>query len=139
MLLSSQWITASWAIQSLVMLWIAGKLESEFLRQVAYLLYAIVSVTFRVCRSAATVSAARRPDLPLVDYLRQMVERLMIFGMPVASLAGAGWLLRQAAAEPLLPVGRDNDVGPWIGRALGHRGDCGGGGGHDVLWPCTWN
>ena len=46
LVLSSQWITASWAIQALVMLWIAGKLESEFLRQVVYLLYAIVLCRF---------------------------------------------------------------------------------------------
>ncbi len=46
LLLSHQWITPCWAIQALVMLWIAGKLESEFLRQVAYVLYAIVLVRF---------------------------------------------------------------------------------------------
>ena len=28
----------------------------------------------------------------------------------------AGWLLRKEPPKALLPVGRDNDVGPWIGR-----------------------
>jgi uncharacterized membrane protein len=34
----------------------------------------------------------------------------------VASLAGAGWLLRKSPPQALLPVGRDNDIDPWIGR-----------------------
>src|SRR5262249_45033738 len=42
LLLSREWITVSWAIQAFVMLWIAGKLQSEFLRHAAYLLYLIV-------------------------------------------------------------------------------------------------
>ena len=46
LLLSNEWVTASWAIQALVMLWIAGKLESEFSRQASYLLYAIVLLRF---------------------------------------------------------------------------------------------
>ena len=39
LLLSNEWITVSWAIQALVMLWVAEKLNSQFLRHVAYLLY----------------------------------------------------------------------------------------------------
>ena len=59
LLLSHQWITASWAIQALVMLWIAGKLESEFLRQVAYVLYAIVLVRFGFVDLRTQYSGAR--------------------------------------------------------------------------------
>ncbi|HLQ45363.1 MAG TPA: DUF2339 domain-containing protein, partial [Planctomycetaceae bacterium] len=46
LLLSHEWITVSWAIQAFVMLWIAGKLNSEFLRHVAYVLYLIVMGRF---------------------------------------------------------------------------------------------
>ena len=46
LVLSREWITVSWAIQAFVMLWLAGKLKSEFLRQVAYLLYGIVLLRF---------------------------------------------------------------------------------------------
>ncbi len=37
-------------------------------------------------------------------------------GIPVTSFAGAGWLLNQAPSKPVLAVGRENDVGPWLGR-----------------------
>ncbi len=114
--LSSEWITASWALQALVMLWIAGKLESEFLRQIAYLLYAFVLVRFGAVDLRQQYFAAAAADLPMVDYLWQMLERVVMLGIPIGSLAGAGWLLRRTPPKPLLPVGDGNDVRPWIGR-----------------------
>lgn len=116
LVLSSQWITASWAIQALVMLWIAGKLDSEFLRQVSYLLYAIVLLRFGIMdlRDEYFLTAAK--EIPMADYLWEMIQRLVSMGVPIASLAGAGWLLRKAPPKASLAVGRDNDVEPWIGR-----------------------
>src|SRR5262249_16999828 len=38
LLLSQEWITVSWAIQALVILYLADKLKSEFLRHAAFLL-----------------------------------------------------------------------------------------------------
>ena len=35
LVLSREWITVSWSIQALVMLWIAGRLNSQFLRNLA--------------------------------------------------------------------------------------------------------
>ena len=46
LLLSRSWITVSWAVQALVMLWLADKLKSAFLRQVAFLLYGLVLFRF---------------------------------------------------------------------------------------------
>ena len=116
LLLSSQWVTASWAIQALVMLWIAGKLNSEFLRQVSYLLYAIVLCRFGVVDLHRQYFGAAVMDVPVMDYLWQMLTRLTVLGIPVASLAGAGWLLQKEPPRAFLPVGRENDVDPWIAR-----------------------
>ena len=115
LVLSSQWITASWAIQAVVMLWIAGKLESEFLRQISYLLYAIVLFRFGFVDLSSQYAGAAAMDVPMADYLRQMAVRLVMLGIPIASLASAGWLLRKEP-QALLPVGRGNDVAGWIGR-----------------------
>jgi uncharacterized membrane protein len=115
LLLSSQWVTASWALQALVMLWMAGKLESEFLRQVAYLLYAIVLVRFGFVDLRQQYFMAPAAEMPAADYVLQMLQRLVMFGVPVASLAGAGWLLRRSPAA-LVSVGAGNDVRPWVGR-----------------------
>lgn len=47
LMLSRAWITVSWAVEALVLLWIAGAIGSEFLRQVSYLVYGIVLSTLR--------------------------------------------------------------------------------------------
>jgi hypothetical protein len=119
--LSDQWITASWAIQALVMLWIAGKLESEFLRHIAYLLYAFVLGRFGLFdlqQQYFAGHAAGAMSLAAGDYLWSMVERLLEFGIPIASLAGGGWLLHRDPPKAFLTasVGRENDIAPWIGR-----------------------
>ena len=46
LLLSHEWITVSWAVQALVLLWIAGKLDSQFLRHASYVLYGLVIYRF---------------------------------------------------------------------------------------------
>jgi uncharacterized membrane protein len=110
--LSDEWITPCWAVQALVMLWIAGKLDSEFLRLVAYALYLIVLGRFGydLNQHYSTVET----NVALGVYFGQLVERLVIFGVPIASLAAAGWLV-QRSPNPAAPVGRENDIGPWIG------------------------
>ncbi len=115
LLLSSQWVTASWAIQALVMLWMAGKLQSEFLRNVAYLLYAIVLFRFGLVDLGHQYSGAVAMEMPVREYLWMMVERVMTFGIPIASLAGAGWLMRRSPPRALLPVGKENDVRQLVG------------------------
>jgi uncharacterized membrane protein len=117
--LSSQWITASWAIQALVMLWIAGKLESEFLRHTAYLLFVLVLGRFGLMdleRQYAGAGTLRLLETPLGDYLRLMFERIVSLGVPIGSLAAAGWLLRHDPPKSLLSVGRENDIGTWLPR-----------------------
>ena len=44
-------------------------------------------------------------------YLHQLVARLMILGVPIASLAAAGRLVRRPASAG--PVGRENDTAVW--------------------------
>jgi len=114
LLLSAQWITASWAIQALVMLWIAGKLGSQFLRHVAYVLYAIVLWRYAFIDLAAQYLTAVPEDLPPLDYLLQVVQRLVMFGVPIASLGAAYFLLhrRPPAAPAAVPAA--NDMRSWI-------------------------
>ncbi len=117
LLLSSQWITASWAVQALVLLWMAGKLNSEFLRHVAYLLYAIVlwRFSFIDLRSQYFLSQIE-PTMALGSYVLVMVERLVIFGVPLGAMAGAVKLLKRPDAATALALDRGNDVGGWIRR-----------------------
>jgi uncharacterized membrane protein len=116
LVLSREWITVSWAIQALVMLWMADKLKSAFLRQVAFLIYGMVLVRFGFidlpAQYARTFPAAAA--VPLGDYLIHLLERLVIFGVPIASIAGAYFLLKSPRAAGPLAVDEANDVPQWL-------------------------
>ncbi len=96
LLLSAEWVTVSWAIQALVMLWIAGKLPSEFLRHVAYGLYLIVAARFCFLDLPGQYSAElfRATGVSWVEFWSLALQRLTTLGIPILTMAGAfRWLL----------------------------------------------
>jgi uncharacterized membrane protein len=114
-LISHQWITVCWAIQAYVMLHIASKLKSEFLRQLTYLLYAIVLARFLfVDLTGQYWGVGVGPDVPMDEFLFHMLERLLVFGVPIASIAGAYYLLRTPLGAAKLVVDRASDVSAWV-------------------------
>ena len=122
LILSDEWITVSWAVQAFVMLWIAGKLNSQFLRHVSYLLYAIVLARFCFLDLPGQYHRSGTAVDPLLgEYLGQLLERLVIFGVPVASMAGACRLLKQPLATASLAVDKANDIGQWVRERLAVR------------------
>jgi len=118
LVLSKGWITVSWALQAFVMLWIASKMRSEFLRQLAYLLYLVVLVRFAVFdlddqfRGLST-------DFGAKEYFRHLVERLFVLGIPIGSFFAAGRLFSgdEEDGRPSL-VGDGNDIRPWFGQSV---------------------
>ena len=118
LLLSREWITVSWAVQAAVMLWVAGKLSSEFLRLVAYCLYFIVLGRFMFLDLPAQYGRAGLADLPVMDYLKQLAERLVMFGVPIASLALGYRMLAKPGQTVSFAVDKAADISGWIeGRA----------------------
>jgi len=116
LVLSREWITVSWAIQALVMLWVAGKLNSVFLRHIAFVLYLLVIGRFCFLdleRQYATRVIDVEP-MPLGKYLLMMLERLVVFGIPIASLAGAYRLLRAPAATASVAIDKASDMAEWV-------------------------
>jgi uncharacterized membrane protein len=131
--LSSQWITASWAIQAVVLLWVAGKLGSQFVRQLSYVLFAIVLGRFCLVDLGRSFGGVRGElaDLPWQDYVRALVERLIAFGVPIGSFAvafrmlsrqaeleGDGDLTGAAGASSERPISPANDVPAWAPASL---------------------
>lgn len=115
LLLARDWVTASWALQALVMLWIARKLGSEFLRHVCYVLYAVVLFRFGfIDLTAQFLRASTAAGLPVAEYLRQLVERIVMFGVPIASIAAAYRLLQSPADEAAGTIDRNNDIDGWL-------------------------
>lgn len=111
LILSPAWVTVSWSLQALVLLWIAGKLGSEFIRHLAYVLYAIVLIRFGVVDLPGNfLRGPSTADMPMADYVRQLVERIVMFGVPIASIGGAYWLLKRQQTQAGNIVGPENDI-----------------------------
>lgn len=116
LVLTRSWVTVSWAVQSLTLLWIAGRLPSVFLRHVSYLLYAIVLarvvlIDFPTQFSGTLLLGQPVADaMPLRDYLWRMAERFVVLGVPIASLAAANWLTRRDAARQPSAIAAANDT-----------------------------
>jgi uncharacterized membrane protein len=115
LLLSREWVTASWAIQALVLLWMAEKMGSEFLRHVCYVLFAIVILRFGfVDLQGQFLRTPPSADLTMQEYLWQLGQRALMFGIPIASLAlGFRLLGRRPEAEAKV-VADANDIPPLL-------------------------
>lgn len=100
--LTAEWITVSWAVQALMMLWLAGKMDSRLLKHLAYLVYAFVLARFFLLDLPDQYAFNFNPDSPYLwhlpraltaigwnQYLLDLLSRLMIFGLPTACLAAA--------------------------------------------------
>ncbi len=122
LILSPQWITLSWSLQALVMVWIAVKLRSRFLRHLAYALYLIVLWRFLFIDLPLQFDAPPIGDpWPVFHYAVRLGERLVMFGVPIASLAAACRLLSGAgeAGAALQKADRGGNGVPdaWAARA----------------------
>jgi uncharacterized membrane protein len=113
LILSAQWLTLCWSVQALVLLWLAGKLGSSFLRYVAYGLYLIVFARFFALDMHSAFRHAVPASIGLGAYIGTLLERLISFGTPVLSVALAMRLIntpgpggKTNALEP------DNDIKP---------------------------
>jgi uncharacterized membrane protein len=114
LILSRQWITVSWSLQALAMLWLSGKLRSEFLRQLAYLLYAIVLLRFCFADLPGQYGRGLDAGAPLSLFLLGLIERLVSFGIPIGSLGLAFKLTEKPVEAAPLSLDADNDVKPWL-------------------------
>ena len=119
LVLSGQWVTASWAIQAVIMLWMAERLGSRFLRLAATAVLGLVLCRFflldlgRTFRPGSVVD-----DMPLGEFAVTLLGRIISFGIPIASLGIAAWFFRRAAAAEAagladreMPIVAGNDIG----------------------------
>lgn len=114
LLLSRQWITVSWSLQALAMLWIGGKLRSEFLRQVSFLLYAIVLIRFSFFDLPEQYGSGMDSTAPFSVFFMGLVERLISFGIPIASLGMAFKLTEAPVQAARIALDQANDIRQWL-------------------------
>ena len=108
--ISKQWITASWALQGLIMLWLAGKLDSRFLRLLACGAYLLAAGRLMVLDFHHQFAHALAENTTWLDYLKILGTRLFEMGVPIAAFGGAFKLLRQPPEKGGLAVERANDL-----------------------------
>ncbi len=115
LILSREWITVSWALQALALLWIAGKVRSEFLRLAAYLLYCLVLYRYSFLDLPGSFSRNPIPeDMTLWKYLPELIERLVVFIVPAGSFLGAALLLGKSQSPFKKTVSKPNDIKEWM-------------------------
>ena len=109
--ISKSWITLSWSLQGLVMLWLAAKLDSRFLRGLSLGAYALAFARLLFFDFDRQYAAALPSDLSAAAYLSILANRLFALGGPIASLGGAWFLLkRPPAPAPGFRVDPSNDL-----------------------------
>ncbi|HMO83666.1 MAG TPA: DUF2339 domain-containing protein [Lacipirellulaceae bacterium] len=113
-MLSSQWVTASWSLQAVALLWVARRIGSQFVMNVSYVLFAVVLARFAVVDLGRQFLVARGAVDEWSVYWRVLVERLVSCGVPIASFAAAYRLVGD----------RRDDRGPdaaWVGGSWAAR------------------
>jgi uncharacterized membrane protein len=112
--LSSEWVTAAWAVQGLVLVWMSSRLDSRIVRTLGLVLLAIVCLRFFtidihrefVLRSGFSAEV----DESIQAYVLRLAERALLFGIPIGCLGLTAKLLKQfSATEPI----RDADPAAW--------------------------
>jgi len=131
LVLSAEWVTASWAVQAVVMLWMADRIGSRFLRSTAVVVLVLVITRFGFIDLPTSFGGRAVPfeEITRAEFLRLLAGRVASFGVPIAAFATAAGLLRRAAengerggSEGRL-VTAGNDIGPGADRGLGRVGD----------------
>lgn len=116
LILSDQWLTFCWSLQALVLLWLAGKLSSRFLRYVAYGLYLIVFARFFALDMHSTFAQGVPQGTTLLAYLQMFAVRLISFGAPVLSVALAMRLIHKPVEKDKeISLEPENDIKPLFG------------------------
>jgi uncharacterized membrane protein len=114
--IAKEWITLSWSLQGLVMLWLAGKLDSRFLRGLSLGSYALTLGRLLFFDLERQYAGALPADLVWSAYLPILGNHLLAIGAPIASLGGAWFLLKTPpAATPSMKVARANDIPAELG------------------------
>ncbi|MCK5804185.1 MAG: DUF2339 domain-containing protein, partial [Lentisphaeria bacterium] len=110
LLLSREWLTASWAVQALLMLWLSRRTGSRFLQALSYVVFGIM--LFRLGVFDLPRTYPWRPDrVPSVAaYLPDMLQHILTFGIPIAALAWACRLHALPAKSATGGLGEGNDI-----------------------------
>lgn len=97
--LEQESLTLAWALQAFMFLWLGRRLDSAFLRQTAYAVYAITFIRLTLFEFPRFDFATAPADM--TAYWKILIPRLWTFGGAIASVVAAFFLeLRQSVQHP---------------------------------------
>lgn len=104
--LSEQWVTASWSLQALMLVWMSGQLKSGLVRSLAYVMFVFVMFRFGLYDLPRSFFAASSNGAAS-DYMLALGSRIVSYGIPIASLALAyRWIIKLPDDEVVKVPGR---------------------------------
>lgn len=109
LLLKGEWITASWAIQAAVFLWMSSKMQSNLMRNISLVIYILAFGRFLFFDFNSQFIRTSTGN-----YFDGLLNRLVSFGSIILS-AFAGFIINRKSAKTETPmVNRENDIGEHI-------------------------
>ncbi len=111
-LLDAGWLTISWSLQALLMLWLSRKLNSRFLQSLSYVLYCItfISLINTLGSLYSPYHQRRYTSLPTALYFKEVLRHLMQVGIPTFSFFMARKVLSNKYKESSLALDDSNDI-----------------------------
>lgn len=109
LVLTNAWMTPSWALQALLMMWIGSRLDSRFLRCLSFVLYAFVAVRFFFFDIPSQYIFST-PDSVGIELWKSVLERCAIFGTIVGSFAVAAFIQKRHRLSDGSKMAIENDV-----------------------------
>ncbi|MBN4074076.1 DUF2339 domain-containing protein [bacterium AH-315-E10] len=84
--ISKDWLNIFWAIEALMLLWLAIRVNSNFLKGMSYLLYTFVIFYMVAVDMSDQYFMDAMSSNTLAEYGRFLLSRIMILGIPLGSL-----------------------------------------------------
>jgi uncharacterized membrane protein len=110
LLFSDAWLTVSWSVMALVLLWSSQRMESRFVETVSVGLFAWVALRFLGWDLSQSFWPDNQGSLSGSAYLLALGERLITFGVPIACFGGALRLLTHADRKEPSVMSLRNDI-----------------------------
>ncbi|MBA4389024.1 MAG: hypothetical protein C0404_13665 [Verrucomicrobia bacterium] len=120
LLFEKESLTISLALLALAFLWIGRRIGSSFVVDLAYLIYLVVFVKLVGLDLMDNFGRHGGEQAPIAEYWRQMLTRLVRFGISIASVAVGFVLLRddEAARPDDHTVSKENDLPHDLDRSM---------------------
>lgn len=113
-------LTISLSLVAFMFLWLGGRLESGFVQNMGYGIYAIVFYRLVLLDLPGNFRGAVPDRPPMGEYWRAMLDRLWTFGVSIGSVVAAFFMERRVVrSASSLRVRAENDTGRVLSRSSG--------------------